>query len=744
MREETPAERAASHGLACSSQPERRRLPLLRPPYLSRFSCRGGGPAPAAAVDRCENTAPSQAPSQQRARAATAAPGSSPALSDRTLDFTTPGTCSAQASAQRQQALFLEQRLVCSELLPQAAAQALSMERVSPSISEPGVFAGRARSACFGVAPDADSQQELEAALRHAASPACTAQPDAEPDDIISSSLEAEPAHAGDADEDCVPETVSPRLRGGRQAAAFLRSLPAYPMLEQCAEHAAGGAAAGQDRTCSGSLGMDLQCAEALPACRRRQAFSEDLAQSVDGDSADQVLPGTLHEDGDSGDGATRAAVLGLLASPEAPFWGSVQKQPQSAGWGGFYEGPDIIAESDAEEELLTASPQHDAAPGLVRTHPLALAGEGAAAAAARKRLGSAGLQRPPAKRMRAGVGTAAAAMQLPGSPTLDNALQSHNAAASSLANAQSEAEQGSGRAAGSFLESAQQQERGSVLQELSAEADQEAAALLRLLTPQRARMRQHESSVLQQLSAEKADQEAALERLLTPQRSGRAALQALPPQEQSPRAGRPPSGATPQPPAPLRSCAVEGVRVASAAAPGSAEPAIPSPRSVLAPLPSLLHPPASSAGSGREFLRTMLSEQLPMRNLAATPAGMRARQKRRRMEAAACRRHVNWRVMGRARKESRRTGSTACGTSCPTRGRQRARWTAFRQRPSAAPSGAGGWAAAAPSCTGVLCLYASLSMPAHGVACSLRPGVWGAVQAQLIFVELRSPGSAI
>ena len=570
----TPAERAASHGTACSSQPERRAFPVLRPPHLSRFSYHASMPAQAGG---CVHAAaePDLAQPKQHQQPRTAP--SSPALTDRTLDFTTPVVRSADAGAtQHQQALFLEERLICSERLPRAAV--LSLDQPSPFATDPGAWRQRrGGGASFGAMPELDSQQELEVALAHYTNSPLRSQ-ELEADQECSSSIAAGGSAAESDGEAIVPNTVTPRQHGSCDAAAaFMKGLPASPTL-----------ANGEAGPCGRLLDADLGCAEALdPPCSSREGFLAGLPRSPRLENFN-APPRQLHVDGD----ASRAALQSLLdsSSPEASLWALEQQRQQgtqhSAGWSGFYEGADIVADADIEEEASEdAAAEHGAvSPSPVRVHPLALAGgRDADAAALRKWLGPNGLQRLPRKRARAGPGSpssgsTAAAMQLPASPTLEDALERVHAAARRSqeplhATAQDHGD--TGRQDGKAVPgSAERHHRGAIMQQLSAEEQQEEAALERLLTPQRC-TRQQGRGVLEELSAENAKETAALERLLTPQRSRRQQQQQVSaaPGQQGP--AEPAANALP-----LRSCTVEGAApAASNALHAGAELVLHSPR---------------------------------------------------------------------------------------------------------------------------------------------------------------------
>ncbi|KAK9918966.1 hypothetical protein WJX75_008347 [Coccomyxa subellipsoidea] len=214
--DETPAERASSHGVACSSQPELG-MATGRMLNLSRFSCGAAAHAshqsisiPARIGRRRPMTPmddPLAAPASMPARRACGAGGRSPVLpasSDITLDFTTPQDTAATrantAGTEPPPVMYItEKHIVFSELPDRsrqghftatddadaASWQLLGLERAGQEAHVPDwdgadrcwrTGAGEVSEGCHTIAAVAsvlsglqqDSQAELEGALQNA------------------------------------------------------------------------------------------------------------------------------------------------------------------------------------------------------------------------------------------------------------------------------------------------------------------------------------------------------------------------------------------------------------------------------------------------------------------------------------------------------------------------------------------------------------------------------------------------
>jgi hypothetical protein len=480
---------------------------------------------------------PLAAPASMPARRACGAGGRSPVLpasSDTTLDFTTPQDTAATrantAGTEPPPVMYItEKHIVFSELPDRsrqghftatddadaASWQLLGLERAGQEAHVSDwdgadrcwrTGAGEVSEGCHTIAAVAsvlsglqqDSQAELEGALQNAWD-------------------EAADGLATEAEVDAVPETAA-KCSPDRPAASLHWGISPAGRLGFL--EAADGRACAAGREATEATGTELDCTESLSVADRQEAFLEGLrSPQLDavGCAEPAADPGQLKRT-DAGERRCGADALGLACSPQVPAWGAVQ-QPVPLWAAYHYEGPDIL---DTEEQTF----QQPAAPAKaadcdamqleedllspIHRHPLALDGCShgpahkhglsrriAAGKRAHSELGS------PRRKLRRSFpenSFAAEALQLPASPIVEEAVLLSGAGAGSpgmrhMGSAQTSCAMR--QRSGQLLSPTRQpgSPRGrraagdggcSVLQELSNEANQQAADLERLLTPPR------------------------------------------------------------------------------------------------------------------------------------------------------------------------------------------------------------------------------------------------------------------
>ena len=369
----------------------------------------------------------------------------SPALSDRTLDFTTPEAPPAAlwhssalqpVAGMQEEVSMIEERLVCSERLPDRGWEPPD----SLTGSEPACLGGAGAWARSGLART-ESQQELEAAFQSISPAGGQSAPDQE-ERLPQNST---PLAGAGGVADFVPDTASPAQRASRRPALapILDGLqeegePSGSSASMDVQHVGTapsgdieGASLGAARPSTGDPpSLEGLRQEARAPCRSTQAFAQSLAASSQVGTLVEVQDAMWEAPGDSHyEAAPTLALAGLVGSPEVQFWGQQQQQQQQQqeppAWWGYYEGSDIVADADTDADSEPDQAE-GASPSPIRAHPLAIGGE--PDQAQRKRLApGALLHRRAGKRPRRSPelpsSIPAAALQLPASPTLDDAV---------------------------------------------------------------------------------------------------------------------------------------------------------------------------------------------------------------------------------------------------------------------------------------------------------------------------------
>ncbi|BDA46978.1 probable exonuclease 1 at N-terminal half [Coccomyxa sp. Obi] len=542
--DETPAERASSHGMACSSQPE---LPKSsrRTLHLSRFSCGTGGSGvqhagrqpismPARIGHRRPET-PSDTPGgvavHEPARHTYSSDGLSPVLptsSNTTLDFTTPLDTAATgvrtAGASREAVVYItEEHITLSEMGMQSAdggrgsyGDVVGWQESSSRSDGRQMHIHLDADACGCASQGANRRSRLVTGGRPEAGhtggelrtvlSSLQQESQAELEEALQTARETDmECVSADGDVDFVPET----------AAKGSADIPVASMLQGISPAGRLGfqdLVDNNDAALACALGREeLECGKDVAGACRQNAFLEGLrspqVEDLSGNHAAEEarLVGIT----DSAEPGCNADALGLACSPRVPAWGGMQ-QPVSL-WAAHYEGPDILLEAEGSFQQpacpakcggsVSALSDDDDLLSPIHRHPLALDighyGPGHKGGLFR-RVGAGKRARSqrssPVRKQRHGSPEntfSAESLQLPTSPTVGDAVFVSGAGTGSPGvPLLSSARRGSGADVGPMQlgsPNGRHQAGGggcSVLQELSNEAHQQEADLERLLTP--------------------------------------------------------------------------------------------------------------------------------------------------------------------------------------------------------------------------------------------------------------------